>query len=58
MPTVTTFHKYDKLDQNFKHYKSAKKNAAVWRDNFMELLAEARSEKNGTSTELEMKKLK
>jgi hypothetical protein len=48
----------DKLDQAFKEYKSAKKNAAVWRDGFLESLAEARSEKNGTSTELEMKKLK
>ena len=48
----------DKLDQAFQEYKSAKKNAAVWRDGLLELLAEARSEKNGTSVELEMKKLK
>ena len=39
-------------------YKAIKKNAKVWRDDFMETLAKARSLKNNTSIEAEEKRIK
>jgi hypothetical protein len=47
----------DKLDLAFKHYKAARKNAEVWRHNFLESLAGARSKANGMDKDLEMRKL-
>jgi hypothetical protein len=46
-----------KLAEAHKAYEEAKKEAHVWRDDFLESLAEAKAEKNGTKVELERKKL-
>ena len=46
-----------KLAEAHKAYEEAKKEAHIWRDDFLESLAEAKAEKNGTKVELERKKL-
>ena len=46
-----------KLAEAHKAYEAAKKEAQVWRDDFLESLAEAKAEKNGTKVELDRKKL-
>jgi hypothetical protein len=45
------------LDTAHKSYKDARKLAATWRNEFLESLAEAKAEKNGTSMEKELKSL-
>ena len=47
-----------KLKSAHKKYRVAKKNAAVWRDDFMVSLAEVRSERNKTTPEQELKLLR
>jgi hypothetical protein len=47
-----------KLAEAHKKYRVAKKNAVVWRDEFMVTLADARAEKNNTSQEQELKLLR
>jgi hypothetical protein len=48
----------DRLDKAFKDYKEIKKNAKVWRVDFMTTLAMARAEANNTHAEVELKKLR
>ena len=48
----------DMLREAHSEYRVAKKNAVVWRDSFLDSLAEAKAKKNGTSVELETTKLK
>jgi hypothetical protein len=46
-----------KLDEAFREYKQAKKNALVWREDSFQSLAEARAKRNGTEVEAELKQL-
>jgi len=60
---IWTALKYDledvtkRLNQAHKDYKEAKQHAEVWRDDFLESLAEAKAKKNGTDVAKERKKL-
>ena len=46
------------LAEAHKAYRIAKKNAIVWRDEFLVSLAEAKSQKNGTTVDKELKSLR
>ena len=46
-----------RLAEIHQSYKEAKTHADVWRNDFLESLAEAKAEKNDTTVEVERKKL-
>jgi len=48
----------EQLKRAHKEYKQAKKNAENWRSEFQDELADARAEKNNTTREKEIKRMK